>query len=111
MFLHCKLITEFIQENQNDERLIVKKFNIDTNMFSAIMTEFRGSANLLRFAQCCLKKLLERIDKKTHGALEIISKRQGFQSQVSFHLKVEGDKSLIKVKCSSLKYSYFIYIE
>lgn len=111
MFLHCKLITEFIQENQNDERLIVKKFNIDTNMFSAIMTEFRGSANLLRFAQCCLKKLLERIDKKTHGALEIISKRQGFQSQVSFHLKAEGDKSLIKVKCSSLKYSYFIHIE
>lgn len=65
MFLHFKLITEFIQENQNDERLIVKKFNIDTNMFGAIRTEFRRSANLLGFAQCHLKKLLERIDKKT----------------------------------------------
>lgn len=112
MLLHWKLISEFIQENPNNETLIVKKCNINTNMFSAVMTKFEGSAILLGFAQLCLKKLLERIVKKPHSTLEIISKHRGFQSQVSFHLGVTG---LIQVKCSSLlyflKYSYFSYIE
>lgn len=92
MLLHCKLISKFIQENPNDETPNVKKFNINTNMFSAIMTKFRASVNLLGFAQLCLKKLLERIVKKTHSTLEIISEHQGFQSQVSFHLWVMSDK-------------------
>lgn len=53
--LHCKLISEITRENLNDETLIVKKFNINTNIFSAIMTKFRCSINLhsvnLGFAQ------------------------------------------------------------
>jgi len=111
MLFHCKLTSEF-SKNPNDETLLVKKFNINTNMLSAIMTKFRASVNLLGFAQLCLKKLLGRVIKETHSILEIISKYRGFQSQVSFYL---GVISLRKVKCCSLlhilTYSYLSYTE
>lgn len=62
--LHCKLISEITQENLNDETLIVKKFNINTNIFSAIMTKFRCSINLhsvnLGFAQLFKNKVARK---------------------------------------------------
>lgn len=50
-------------------------------MFSANMIKFRGCV-YLGVAQLCLKKLLEMIVKNTQSTPEIISKLQGFQSQV-----------------------------
>lgn len=112
MLLCCKLISEFIQENPNDETLIVKKFNINTNMFSATVTNLRGSVNLLGFAQLFKTQLLETIVRKTHSILEIISKHQVFQTRVNFHLRVI---SLIVQKRAAfyffLKYSCSSYIE
>lgn len=112
--LHCKLISEITQENLNDETLIVKKFNIniDQSIYQSLVQLWPNSGVLSIFIlsiwvllNILRTKLLERIVKKTHNTLEVISKHKGFPSQVSFHLRVTSKTQL------SLKYTYFSYTE